>query len=345
MAGSTTLVRPRQAAPRAVTLRDVAQKAGVSTAAVSRSFTPGAPVSEDMRALVLATAEALGYRPNRLAAGLASGRTGLVGLVTDDFANPAVLELLGHFTNHLQEAGYRPILMNLGADVTADTAMRMTLEYGVEALVLLSPTLPLPFIRAFHDSGLTVVQAFDLRSHQPLISQSAVQDAAAGRLAMSTLHARGFTRPAYIGGPAQSQSVRNPFPGFKLTAEKLGLDAKVVEAAGWTYQGGFDAMLALLDQVDCDSCFCANDLIAIGALAALRARGVAVPQAFGLIGLDDIEMAGWSGIDLTTIRIPRAEIAEACIALMRTHLANPDTEPESRMIKPVVVERGTLPPA
>ena len=344
MADTATLGRSRTAIPRPVTLKDVARKAGVSTAAVSRSFTPGAPVSEEMRAHVLATAEAMGYRPNRLAAGLASGRTGLVGLVTDDFVNPAVSELLGHFTNHLQDRGYRPIVMNLGGDATASTAMRMVQEYGVEALVLLSPTLPLPFIRAFHDSGLSVVQTFDLRSHQPFISQCAVQDAAAGRLAATTLHERGYVRPAFIGGPGHAQSVRNPLPGFKLTCEKLGLEPVFAEAEGWSYEGGYRAVAALRAE-GCDACFCANDLLAIGALAALRDDGVSVPQEFGVIGLDDIAMAGWQGIGLTTIGIPRAEIAAECIDLMQAHMSRPDAAPESRMIKPVVVERATLRPA
>ncbi|SMY09550.1 LacI family DNA-binding transcriptional regulator [Flavimaricola marinus] len=342
MAGTAVLARPKIAPNKPVTLKDVAEKAGVSTAAVSRSFTPGAPVSEDMRKLVLATADALGYRPNRLAAGLASGRTGLVGLVTDDFANPALLELLGHFTTHLQEQGFRPILMNLGGDVSADKAIRMVQEYGVEALVLLSPTLPLPFIRAFDQSGLTVVQAFDFKSHQPFVSQSAVQDAAAGRLAANTLHERGYRKLAYLGGPRGDKSVRDPFPGYRITGEKLGITVEPFDASSWSYEGGFDAIQGLLKSSQCDACFCASDVLAIGALAALRQAGVSVPDDFGLIGLDDIAMSGWHDIGLTTIRIPRDEIAGHCIDLMQELRSEPDRARESRLIKPELIERTTL---
>lgn len=339
------MARPKAAALKPVTLKDVALKAGVSTAAVSRSFTPGAPVSEEMRSRVLEAAEMLGYRPNRLAAGLASGRTGLVGLVTDDFSNPALLELLSHFTTGLQDEGFRPILMNLGGEVSADKAMRMVHEYGVEALVLLSPTLPLPFIRAFDESGLTLVQAFDFKSHQPHISQSAVQDAAAGRLAANTLTQRGYKKLAYLGGPRGDKSVRDPFPGFRLTGEKLGIEVEPHYTDSWSYEGGFKAMQQMLGETDCDACFCANDLIAIGALSALRQANRSDPDEFGLIGLDNIDMSGWHDIGLTSISIPWGEIARNCIDLMMQLRAEPDLVRESRLIKPVLVERGTLRPA
>lgn len=345
MADTAGMTHQKSVPTKPITLKDVAEKAGVSTAAASRSFTPGAPVSDDMRKHVLGVAAALGYRPNRLAAGLASGRTGLVGLVTDDFSNPAVLELLGHFTTILQDQGFRPLLMKLGDDVTADKAIRMVQEYGVEALILLSPTLPLPFIRAFDETGLTVVQAFDFKSHQPFVSQSAVQDAAAGRLAANTLHRRGYQRLAYLGGPPGDTSVRKPFPGFRIACEKLGVEVTPFNADSWSYDAGFSAMQRILKRSECDACFCANDLIAIGALAALRQSGKSVPEDFGLIGLDDIDMASWHEIGLTTIRIPRDLIAQHCIDLMLELRAEPGRARTSRLIKPELIERTTLRPA
>src|SRR5574343_1980741 len=93
-------------------LRDVAERAGVSRSAVSRTFTEGASVSPATRAKVMEAAEALGYRPNLLARSLTTRSTGLIGLVSDNFQNPAFLEIFDVFTRGLQERGWRPLLVN-----------------------------------------------------------------------------------------------------------------------------------------------------------------------------------------------------------------------------------------
>jgi len=95
------------------TLKDVAVKAGVSTSAVSRTFTPGASVSEKMRQRVEKAAKELGYSPNFLARSLTTRRTKLIGLVSNNFHNPIFLEIFDLFTRGLQDRGYRPLLVNL----------------------------------------------------------------------------------------------------------------------------------------------------------------------------------------------------------------------------------------
>jgi len=100
---------------------DVPDLAGVSNAAVSQNFTPGAPVSKEMRARVETAARKLGYRPNRLASGLANGRTGLVGLVVYDFVNLGLLVLMETFTSRFQQKGLRPNLPNLDEATRSDT--------------------------------------------------------------------------------------------------------------------------------------------------------------------------------------------------------------------------------
>ncbi|HSG34194.1 MAG TPA: substrate-binding domain-containing protein [Sphingomonadaceae bacterium] len=235
--------------------------------------------------------------------------------------------------------------MNLGGDFSADEAIQMAREYGVEALVLLSPTLPMPFVRAFESTGLTVIQAFDFKSQQPIMSQGAVADAAAGRLAARTLEERGYRRLAFLGGPRSDKSVRDPFPGFRAVCERRGIKLQLFRAKAWTYQAGFNAMQHILKSTECDACFCASDLLGIGALAALRKNGRQVPDEFGLIGLDDIAMSAWHDIDLTTIRIPRNQIARHCINLMLEERDDPNRLPESRLIKPRLIERATLRPS
>ena len=109
----------------AVTLKDVALRAGVSRSAVSRAYTEGASVSDKTRAKVEEAADALGYSPNALASSLTTGRTKLIGLVSNNFHNPIFLEVFDQFTKGLQARGLRPLLVNLTDEVSPENSLRM----------------------------------------------------------------------------------------------------------------------------------------------------------------------------------------------------------------------------
>jgi Bacterial regulatory proteins, lacI family len=137
-----------------VTLRDVALRAGVSTSAVSRAFTPGASVSAEKRAAIELAASELGYSPSVLASALTTGRTQMIGLVSNNFHNPVFLEVFDQFTRGLQDRGLRPLLVNLSGDMALDDAVRMLRRYSVDGVILASSTLPPDYARRFLDVGL-----------------------------------------------------------------------------------------------------------------------------------------------------------------------------------------------
>ena len=325
-----------------VTLKDVAAVAGVSISAVSRSFTPGAPVSEATRTRICDIAQRMGYRPNRLATGLATGRTGLVGLVVDDMTNPFYLGVLDQFTQGLQNLGMRPMLINLAGDSSPEAALKIVEEYAAEAVILLSSTLSIPFIRTIGKAGVPVVHAFGRSNDRLEISQAGIKDSAAGRFAAKTLHDRGYNRLAFIGGDIEAAPWRDRYAGFRNMAHKLGHELVVGQATANSYEAGRTATMDLLEQSHCDGIFCANDVLAIGALAALRERGHRVPTDVGLIGIDNMEMASWTGINLTTISQPIDQIIEAAINMTQRHLQDPGTAPLVEIFDAQLLERGTL---
>ncbi len=114
-----------------VTLKDVALRAGVSRSAVSRTFTEGASVSPKTRAKVEHAARELGYHPNALASSLTTGRTKLIGLVSNNFHNPVFLQVFDLFTRALQDRGLRPLLVNLSDETTPENSVRMLRQYSV----------------------------------------------------------------------------------------------------------------------------------------------------------------------------------------------------------------------
>ena len=144
----------------AVTLKDVAERAGVSRSAVSRTYTEGASVSEKTRAKVEKAANALGYSPNALASSLTTGRTKLIGLVSNNFHNPIFLEVFDLFTKGLQARGLRPLLVNLTDEVNPENSIRMLRAYSVDGVIVASSTLPATFAEGFKDAGVPVVHSF-----------------------------------------------------------------------------------------------------------------------------------------------------------------------------------------
>ncbi|MCB2137276.1 MAG: LacI family DNA-binding transcriptional regulator [Rhodobacteraceae bacterium] len=331
----------------AVTLRDVAVHAGVSASAVSRAYTPGASVSAKTRAKVEAAAAELGYRPSILASALSTGRTKLIGLVANNFHNPVFLEVFDSFTRALQKRALRPLLVNLSDDMTRDAAVVLLHQYSVDGVVLASSTLPPTFPAAFEAAGLPVVHAFGRWSRSPAINVVGVDNRAAGRLAARTLAARGYESAAFLGGPEEATSTQDRLSGFREGLRDTGLAIGGVSfARSYSFESGRTEMTRLLGSgKPAEAYFCGDDILSIGAMSALKDAGLLVPEDVGVLGFNDMQMAGWSGIDLTTIRQPFPEIIEASIDRMSDMLARPHEEPTARLFACSVVERATLRPA
>lgn len=328
-----------------VTLKEVAQRAGVSRSAVSRTFTDGASVSDRMRRRVEKAADELGYARNALASSLTTGRTGLIGLVSNNFHNPIFLEVFDLFTRGLQERGLRPLLVNLSDETDPANSVRMLRQYSVDGVVVASSTLTPAFSEAFRDAGLPVVHSFGRQSSQPTVHVVGIDNVESGRIAARELIARHYGRVAFLGGPEGATSTQDRLQGF--LAELGTHDAHAVTfsfADDYSFDAGRREMLRLLRQPLAEAYFCGDDVLSIGAMSAIQEAGLAVPDDIGLIGLNDMEMAGWENFRLTTIRQPISEIIRSSIELVVAMLEDPERPPEARLLPSAVVERRTLRP-
>lgn len=330
----------------AVTLKDVALKAGVSRAAVSRSFTPGASVSAKTRAKVMDAAEALGYSPNMLARSLTTRRTQLVGLIANNFRNPVFLQIFDLFTRGLQDAGLRPLLVNLSDETDPARSLTLLRQYSVDGVIVASSTLPEGFAAAFRQAGIPVVHAFGRATEAPSAPVVGIDNRHAGHLAAAALLARGYRRLGFLGGPEASSTTQDRMAGFLAEAARAGAAVSVHFAADYAHDAGrIEMAKALTTHRGADwaeAYFCGDDVLAIGAIAAIHAAGLQVPRDVGVIGLNDMDMAGWADIALTTIHQPFDAIVAGAIDLMRACLADPDRLPEARLYACHLVVRGTL---
>ncbi len=324
----------------AVTLKEVAERAGVSRAAVSRSFTDGASVSAKTRAKVEQAAAALGYSPNMLARSLTTRKTQLVGLVSNNFHNPVFLQIFDLFTRGLQEQGLRPLLVNLTDEVDPAQSLRLLRQYSVDGVIVASSHLPDGFARAFHQAGVPVVHAFGRATTAPDVAVVGIDNVQAGRMAAQTLLARGYRNLGFIGGPEQASTTQDRLAGFLSVAGS----AQISFAGAYGFAEGRAEMARLLQSVPAEAYFCGDDVLSIGALSAVTEAGLAVPGDIGIIGLNDMAMAGWANINLTTIHQPFAAIVQGSIDLMQRLFADPTRLPEARLFPCHIIERGTLRP-
>ena len=326
-----------------ITLQDVALRAGVSKSAVSRTFTPGASVSAKTRAKVEAAANDLGYMPNVLASSLTTGRTALVGLISNNFTNPYFLEIFDLFTRALQKEDLRPLLINLSAEEDASRSLSMLRQYNVDGVIVASSTLPPDFAKVFHDAGIPVVHAFGWSSDTPGTGRVSIDNTEAGHLAAVTLIDRGYRRVGFLGGPQSAATTSDRLDGFCAGLKAHGLLPEIQFATAYSYDAGRVAMTRALDAApQVEAWFCGDDVIAIGAMDAAVAQGRRIPDDLGLIGLNDMRMAGWDRVGLTTIRQPAPQIVAASVDLIRKGIADPATLPQRVLLPCTLVERGTL---
>lgn len=329
----------------AITLKEVALRAGVSRSAVSRTFTDGASVSDKTRRKVEKAANELGYRPNALARSLTTGRTKLIGLVSNNFRNPIFLEVFDLFTSGLQDRGLRPLLVNLTDETDPKNSVRMMRQYSVDGVVVASSTLPPSFAKAFRDANIPVVHSFGRHSSSPDVHVVGIDNVECGRMAARTFVHRGYTTVGFLGGPKSATSTQDRHSGFMSEMSKHpNISVSSSFASAYSFDAGRTAMSRIVRGETAEAYFCGDDVLSVGALSAVTSAGLRVPDDIGLLGLNDMEMAGWQNIDLTTIRQPIRQIITSSVELIEAMLEEPDRYPEARLFPCHLIERGTLRP-
>ncbi len=325
------------------TARDVARILGVSTATVSRAFTENAVIATETRDRVLEISERIGYQPNPFARSLTTKRSKLAGIVVADITNPFYPEVLAALTRRLQEAGLQTMLFFAGPGRNVDDSLPVLLQYSPDIAIVLAATMSSDMVRACRQVGTPVLlfNRYVPNSHAAAVC---CDNLAGGRLVAEALIGAGHKRLAFVAGLPDTSTNRDRYTGFSEVCRELGQpDPLVVEGGSFTYEAGHDAIKRLLDRADPpDAVFCANDIVAIGALdAARRELGVRVPEELSIVGFDDIAMAAWPSYSLTTVRQPTNAMIDATIAQTKRLLADREMSGETRILPGRLVRRGS----
>jgi LacI family transcriptional regulator len=335
------MTKPR--ANRRITTHDVAAKAGVSQPTVSLvlSRNARARVAPETRARVLQAAAELGYRPNVVARSLVQRRSYALGIIVPDLRNPFFADVISGAERVAVAEGYATLLCEASltpAERHLETLQGRLID-GVIIDSLGAASLPEGVLE-----GLNVVLIDEPSERWPGVASDAL---GAGRLAAEHLLALGHRRVGFVGPAVDVHGFRMRERGFvaALRAAGLAVDSAHLRRTPATVEGGRQAMRALLALPAAarpTALFCANDLLALGALKACSAAGVRVPTELSIVGCDDIEMATLVTPELTTIAVPARELgARAARLLIRAIGADAPPPRPGRALPVKLVARGT----
>lgn len=320
---------------------DVARLAGVSRSAVSRTFTPGAYVSEETRRKVVTAAEMLNYRPNAIARSLSKRESGLVGIVASNLDNPFYAQMLSALSQLVQAKGYG-ILLLVAESTALDALVPKLLSYQADGVILPAATLSSHLALELQRYGKPVVLVN--RYLRPDVVSSVSGDnvgggAAAGRLLVKT----GCRRIAYLAGQDDTSSSRDRGLGLRDELARHGMTIYAQRAGQYRHDLGAAATRELLSlDPKPDAILCANDTMAMAALEVARVEfGLDVPNDLSIVGYDNSEPAGWPLYQLTSVDQNLADMARLSVDLLLRRLKGDQGDLEHIVLPATLIERAT----
>ncbi|HCV63794.1 LacI family DNA-binding transcriptional regulator [Serratia proteamaculans] len=323
-----------------VTSQQVAQLAGVSQSAVSRTFTPGASISPATREKVLKVARELGYRPNAIARSLNTARSRIIGVVMSYFDNQFYPQVLEALAQKLDELNYHLLLFVGDRDGNVDRIFDQIMQYRVDGIVLASVSLSIELSEECAAAGIPVV-LFNRSEENGIVSSVNTDNEAAACQIAEFLMAGEHQRFAYVAGLANSSVNVARQSGFISTLMKKGIqDIRVV-------QGDYDAQKTTLSACELfssaqppDAIFAANDHMALMVMDVARYKfGLRIPEDVSIIGYDDTGPSGWPSYALTSASQPVDAMVSATVALLMKQIESGNVESKQIVVPGSLVVR------
>lgn len=332
------------------TISDVAAKAGVSTATVSRALNGKTSVDPELVARVAAAAKELGYRPNGLARNLRKQATAVLALVISDVENPFFTAISRGVEDHAQSAGYSVVLCNSDDDPAKERRYVEVAAQERAAGVVLSPTGVAGNLAALRERGTPIVavdrplaEADDAQVTVP-VDTVLVDTRAAAQQATEHLIDAGYQRIACVTGPSGVRTADDRLAGYRdaLRAAKRRAEPALVRRTEYKAAGGRRAMDDLfgLDLYP-DAVLVANNAMAIGVLEALAERGMRPGRDVGVVSFDDAPWATLIDPPLTVVTQPAYEIGMLAAELLLDRISDPDREPKTITLNARLIRRGS----
>lgn len=312
---------------RPITAYDVADLAGVSQSAVSRTFTAGGSVSARTRTKVMEAARELNYRPNLIARSLMTKRSNLVGVIVPPLENqfyPAILEALSaSFSRH----GLKVLLFTSRRGMSVEPILEDVLSSGVDALVMVAASVTSGFADECQKIGIPIV-LLNRKTDSRLVSSVTGANRLGARTIADFLMAGEHRRFAYMAGIDGSSTNRDREESFCERLQSHGRTLSYRVSGNYTTEGAIGAARELFGHKHPpDAIFCANDHMALVTISVARAEfGIDVGKDISIVGFDDSELSRWPIFGLTTYTQPLEQMVERVSQIIQNQL-NRESEP------------------
>ncbi|MBA2679788.1 MAG: LacI family DNA-binding transcriptional regulator [Ktedonobacteraceae bacterium] len=328
-----------------ITIRDVASRAEVSIATVSRVVNGNRPVHPAIRERVLKAVEELNYRPNYLARGLRQRSTSMIGLITPDNSNPFYAEMARAVEDAGFAVGYSVILCNTDLSTEKQQAyLDVLLSHKVDGVILINIEDAVPqgteHLLAEH---IPIIYT-NADTHLPDVDQVIVDNHQGGYLAGKYLTGLNHRRIGCVTLDSPRFYDNQRVAGFRQALAEAGIEMTkdLFTLGNGRYDSGYKAAQELIQRhPDLTAIFVFNDLMALGVMNALRVQGIQVPGDVSIIGFDDIFYASTIEPGLTTIAQPITAIGQESIAQLLTRIQQPEKPPTHILLPVELVERAS----
>lgn len=296
---------------------DVAKLAGVSQSAVSRTFTEGTSVSPKTRERVLKAAEELGYGPSLIPRIMLTHRSSLIAIVSGGLYNPFYANIVERFAQNIQLNGHTVVFFTVSHGEYIDEIIPHIMGYRVDGIISALSILSENAANRCAKMKLPVV-LLNGKVGNNLVTSVCSDNVAGGREVALLMLRRGGKRFGYIAGKKGNMASEDRLAGFMGGLVEQGISGVKIRYGEFLFEGGYRSALELMGAKHApDAIFCANDLMAIGAMEAIRKElGLRVPEDVMIAGFDDIQAAAWPSFELTTVRQDAPALVDKAMTLL-----------------------------
>ena len=321
---------------RPVTIYEVAERAGVSIATVSRALRDSELVAAPTRRRVQRVAEELRFRPSRAGRALAEGQHAANGIVFPDLSGPYYAEVVLGYEEVVAELGRSVLILATNGRQNAAEAV-LELAGRVDGMAIMGRTVGDEVVARIADTGLPLV----LLARPPvgLVDTVTADNERSARDLTAHLLGHGHRRLAFLGDPGQSPDVAGRYAGFRQALADGGLDVPDPTPCAFDVRAGYAAATELLSRTKPDAVVCANDEVALGALRAAEDLDLSVPGDLALTGWDDIMAADYAR--LTTVHQSMRELGATAARWLDERIQNTATEARREVLPTRLVVRAS----
>ena len=328
-------------------IKDIARLANVSHSTVSRALSGSSLISAETALRIRHIAEDAGYRPSAAARSLVTSRTATIGVVVTSIADPFAAEVVLGIEDAANDHDYSVILANSNAQPEREVkVVRAFEERRVDGIIVTSSRVGAIYVEMLSQTRVPIVL---LNNQHPseFMHSVTIDNLAASFQAVRHLIGLGHRRVAYIGDRFGCQSDTDRFGGYRsaLDLAYLPFLPEYVTHGNGKSEGGVSAMETLLGLPSPPTAvFCYNDMTALGAMSAIAARRLKVPDDLSVVGFDDVFVAQYSAPPLTTVRQPMRDMGRLALETLMKLLGGTGSQPNIKVPGELIVRQSTAPP-